>query len=424
MADQARADFEPTGRRIHRLNALAVERERTPGWYCDGAGLYLLVGRRGSSKSWVYRYQQNGQVHFMGLGSLLMVSLKKAREKARVCREQRGDGIDPLDAKRANQRRQRLAAAKAMTFKECAEAYIKAHRAGWKNDKHAAQWPSTLAAYAYPNFGDVAVQYVDQALVMKALLPIWQTKTETATRVRMRIEAVLDWATVRKFRDGDNPARWRGHLDQLLAAPGKLRQVKHHAALPYTELGAFMGRLRDQPGVGALALAFTILTAVRTGEAIGARWDEINFAERLWVVPKERTKGKKKEHEVPLSDAAIGLLEELHKTRRGDFVFAGDRSPRQPISNMAMTMTLRRMGLRGDVATTHGFRSTLRDWAGDCTEFPRELAEMALAHTVGNKTEEAYRRKTALTKRRELMQAWARHCVAATTAEVVPIQAT
>jgi integrase len=287
--------------------------------HADGRGLYLLVGRRGT-KSWIYRYRQDGRLHDMGLGSAADVSLARARQKARACREQRADGIDPLEAKRAGQQRRRLEAARAMTFRQCAEGYIAANKIGWKNAKHAAQWPSSLAAYVYPVFGDLPVQAIDVGLVMKALEPVWQKKSETASRVRMRIEAVIDWATARKYRQGDNPARWRGHLDQLLPPPGKVRKVEHHAALPYAEIGAFVTALRAQEGIAARALEFAILTAGRTGEVIGARWDEIDLAERLWVVPGERTKAGK-EHRVPLCDAALALIDELHKSRQGDVVF-------------------------------------------------------------------------------------------------------
>jgi integrase len=267
-------------------------------------------------------------------------------------------------------------------------------------------------------FGDLPVQAVDVGLVMKALEPIWQEKPETASRVRMRIEAVIDWATARKFRQGDNPARWRGHLKQLLPPPGKVRKVEHHAALSYAEIGAFVTALRAQEGIAARALEFAILTAGRTGEVIGARWDEIDLAERLWVVPGERMKAGK-EHRVPLCEAALALIDELHNSRQGDVVFRGARSGR-PISNMAMAMTLRRMG-RGDL-TVHGFRSTFKDWASDCTGFPREVIEMALAHTIPDKVEAAYRRGAALAKRRQLMSAWGRYCSAPAAGEVVRLE--
>jgi integrase len=398
---------------IHRLSALDVVR-KGPGLHCDGGSLYLSVDRRTGSRSWVFRYGQGRKLRNMGLGPTHTLSLAEARDKALACRKQRLDGIDPLEAKRAKKQRQQLEAARTMTFRQCAEAFIEDQKPGWRNAKHAKQWSATLKTYVYDVFGDVPVQAVDVALVIKALKPIWQTKPETASRLRGRIEAALDWAKVHEFRTGENPARWRGHLDKLLPARGEVRKVEHHAALPYTEIGAFMAMLRAQEGVAARALEFTILTAGRTGEVIGARWDEIDLDARLWVVPAERMKAGK-EHRVPLSDTAIGLLKELAgKTRRGDFVFPGGRS-RRPISNMAMTMTLRRMD-RGDL-TVHGFRSTFKDWASDCTGFAREIIEMALAHSIPDKTEAAYRRGEALAKRRQLMQAWARYCATAPAAK-------
>jgi integrase len=322
------------------------------------------------------------------------------------------DGRDPLAAKRAKRDQARLAEARAMTFRQCAEAYIDAHRAGWRNPKHAGQWPATLETYVYPTMGALPVQAVDVGLVMKAVEPIWTTKPETAGRVRGRIESVLDWATARGYRQGENPARWRGHLENLLPKKSKVRRVEHHAALAYTEIAEFVAELRRQEGVGARALEFAILTAARTGEVLGARWDEINIAERLWTVPASRMKAGK-EHRVPLSDAALAIVERLAAIRSGDFVFPGAREGR-PLSNMAMLMTLRRMG-RGEL-TAHGFRSSFRDWAAERTAFPAEVAEMALAHVVGNKVEAAYRRGDMFEKRRQLADAWAKFCTAPTPA--------
>jgi integrase len=340
----------------------------------------------------------------MGLGPLRLVSLAEAREEAQLWRKLRYKGADPIAARRAEKAEKRLEAARAISFRQCAERYIAAHRAGWKNAKHAAQWPATLATYAYPVFGDFAVQSVDVALVMQALEPIWQQKPETASRVRQRIEAVLDWAKSCGFRQGENPARWRGHLENLLPAPGKIRQVEHHAALPYGEIGAFMAALREQQGIAARALELTILTAARTGEVISASWEEFDLAAGMWTVPAGRMKGQR-DHRVPLAAPALALLTTMHKTRTGAVVFTGARRGK-PISNMAMLMLLRRMG-HGEL-TAHGFRSTFRDWAAECTNFPREIAEMALAHVVSDKVEAAYRRGDLLTKRRQLMEAWAR----------------
>jgi integrase len=344
----------------------------------------------------------------MGLGPLHIVGLAEAREKARECRKLRHEGIDPIEARKARHAEQRLAEASAMTFRECAERYIEAHEAGWKNPKHAKQWPSTLGTYVYPVFGSLPVQAIDVGLVMKVLEPIWRTKPETAGRVRARIEAVLDWAKARGYRNGENPAQWRGHLDNLLPARSKVRKVEHHPALPYGEMGDFIARLREQEGIAARALEFLILTASRTGEVIGARWEEFDLEKKVWTVPGDRMKAGK-EHRVPLSDHAFAIIEGIKAERVNDhpFVFPGGRQGKA-LSNMAMLQLLRRMG-RGEL-TTHGFRSTFRDWAAECTHFPAEVAEMALAHTVSDKVEAAYRRGDMVQKRRELMDAWARYC--------------
>ena len=295
----------------------------------------------------------------------------------------------------------------AMTFKDAATAYIAAHRPGWRNKKHAAQWDATLEAYAYPEFGAVSVQAIDTALVMKVLEPIWSTKAETASRVRGRIESILDWAAARGFRKGENPARWRGHLNNLLPAPAKVRAAKHYAALPYTELPAFLVALRQQGGHAARALEWTILTAARTGETIGATPDEIRERDSLWTIPGERMKAGK-EHRVPLPARALSIVAAMKPIRGASpFLFPGGK-PGRPLSNMAMTEVLRRMG-RVDI-TVHGFRSTFRDWAAERTTFPSEVVEMALAHAVGNKVEAAYRRGELLEKRRRLMAAWADYC--------------
>jgi integrase len=284
-----------------------------------------------------------------------------------------------------------------MTYKDCAERYIEAHRAGWKNAKHAAQWGATLDSYVYPIMGKLPVDSVDTGLVMRALEPIWTEKPETASRVRGRIESILDWATVRGHRQGDNPARWRGHLDNLLPARAKVRRVEHHAALPYGDMGAFMAELRQQPGLAARALEFAILTAARTGEVIGATWAEIDLEARVWTIPASRMKAGR-EHRMPLSEAAMAILNGLPK--------GGDQPFR--MSNMAMLKLLQRMG-RKDV-TTHGFRSTFSDWCAERTNYPSEVREMALAHTVGDKVEAAYRRGDLFEKRRQLAEAWAKFC--------------
>jgi integrase len=338
----------------------------------------------------------------MGLGSLENVSLAEARRKRDECVRLREQGIDPIEHRLADKAKAKIATAKAMTFDQCRDAYIASHRAGWRNTKHAAQWTSTLATYVTPVFGKLPVQSVDVALVMKALEPIWNTKPETASRVRGRIERVLDWAQMRGYRDGENPARWRGHLDHLLPARAKVRKVEHHAALPYIEAATFMAELRDRDGIAARALEFAILTAARTGEVIGMSWDEVDFSGKVWTVPSNRMKGGR-EHRVPLSAPAVTVLKCMSDIRQNNHVFPGDR--RATLSNMALLMTLRRMG-RGEL-TAHGFRSTFRDWAAERTSFSREVAEAALAHVLGDKTEAAYLRADFFDKRRRLMDAWA-----------------
>jgi integrase len=391
-------------RTIGRLTALKVDRAKQPGMYADGGGLYLQVTDNGAS--WVYRYMLGGRPREMGLGPLALYGLQDARAKALDARRLRHEGVDPIDARKAARLRLRLDAAKAMTFKQCAEAYIKTHRAGWHNGKHVAQWEATLKTYAEPVIGSLPVQAIDTALVLKVLEQIWTTKPETASRVRGRIESILDWAKVRGYRAGENPARWRGHLDKLLPARSKVRKVKHHAALPYAELSNFLIQLQSQPGVAARALEFTILTAARTNETIGAMTNEINTREKLWTVPASRMKAKR-EHRVPLSERALAILAEAVEDK---FIFVGGKAGR-PLSNMAMTEVLRRMG-RDDI-TVHGFRSTFRDWAAERTNFPNEMVEMALAHAVSDKVEAAYRRGDMFEKRRRLMQQWATFCMAA-----------
>jgi integrase len=393
-------------RQMGKLPAVSL-RKLKAGMHGDGGGLYLQVTESGA-RTWIYRFKApSGRTREMGLGSLNTISLAEAREAARDCRKLCRDGTDPIEQRREKLAATRIESAKIMTFDACAEHYIAAHRAGWRNPKRASQWPNTLATYVSPVFGSVPVQAVDVGLVMKALEPIWREKPETASRVRGRIESVLDWATARGYRQGDNPARWRGHLENLLPARAKVQRVEHHAALPYPEIGEFIEELRCQEGIAARALETAILTATRTGELIGARWSEIDLDAKLWTIPAERMKAGK-EHRVPLSDTVVAILEKMQKVRLADdFVFPGGKAGK-PLSNMAMAMLLRRLG-RGDL-TVHGFRSTFRDWAAECTNFPREVAEMALAHALSDKVEAAYRRGDLFEKRRRLMEAWAKHC--------------
>jgi integrase len=330
----------------------------------------------------------------------------------------RVDGIDPIEARSEHRSWKKLEAAKGITFAACATAYLDAHQDAWRNALHRKQWRTTLNNYAGPVFGSLPVQEVDLTLVMKALEPIWRTKCETASRLRGRIEAVLDWATVRGYRKGENPARWRGHLDKLLPARAKIQKVQHHPALPYAELADFMEALRSQEGTAARALEFLILTAARTGEIIGARWDEVDLEDKIWIVLGERMKAGR-EHRVPLSAATLAILDRMKETREGDFVFPGGKTGK-PLSNMAMLAVLERMGR--DEITAHGFRSTFRDWAAECTDFRSEVVEMALAHKIENKVEAAYRRGDLFEKRRQLMEAWAEFCLTKKArAEVIPI---
>jgi integrase len=406
-------------RNIHRLSPAAVKHAK-PGMHCDGGGLYLqaVLGAGGvTRKSWLFRFAENGRERQMGLGSLDNVSLAQARDKAAECRRLRQEGIDPIEARDAQRAAAAAENAKTMTFDQCAAGFIAAHRAGWRNTKHASQWQNTLTTYVSPVFRNLAVRAIDVGLVIKALEPIWSTKPETASRVRGRIEAVLDWAAARGFRDGDNPARWKGRLDKLLPRPSKVRAVEHHAALPYDEISSFMVELREREGVAARAFEFAILTAARTGEVLGAQWSEIDSGAKVWTVPAGRMKSGR-EHRVPLSGAAVAVLKRMAKAREGDHVFPGDR--RATLSNMAFLMLLRRMG-RGDL-TAHGFRSTFRDWAAERTNFPNEVVEMALAHAISDKTEAAYRRGDLFEKRRKLMDAWAAYCHKSTmhVGKVVP----
>jgi integrase len=416
-------------KQIEKLDANKIKRLKQPGYYGDGGGLWLRIGPTGA-KSWVFRYRVGGgngvvgRQREMGLGSCDTFNLFEARERARAMRQERDAGVDPIEKRRAERTALIVATAKAMTFRQCAEAFIESHEAGWRNAKHAAQWSATLATYVYPHFGALPVAAVDVGLVMKAVQPIWKTKPETAGRVRGRIESILDWAKTAGYREGENPARWRGHLEHMLPKRAKVQKVEHHAALPYREVGEFMAALREQAGVAARALEFAILTASRTGEVLGARWSEFNLTERVWIVPASRMKAGK-EHRVPLSDAALAVLgpapRGAPRAASDGFVFPGAR-PGSPLSNMALLMTLRRMG-RGDL-TAHGFRSTFSDWCAERTAFPAEVREMALAHSVGDKVEAAYRRGDMFEKRRQLAEAWADFCARTEmAAEVTPIRA-
>jgi integrase len=381
-------------KKIAQLTALDVKRAKRRGLYADGGQLYLQVHSDGN-RSWIFRYGAQGQRHH-GLGAVHTVTLAEAREKARERRKLLLEGVDPIAAKKARKAAAQLEAAKSITFAEAAQTYINDHHAAWKNPKNQQQWRNTLATYAYPVIGKLPVAMIDTDLVKRVLQPIWHEKPETASRVRMRIERVLGWATVHGYRSGDNPARWRGHLDHLLPAQGKIAPVKHHAALPYADVPAFIRELRERDGAAAEAFEFLVLTATRTGEVLGATWDELDLKAETWVVPASRMKSAR-EHRVPLSARAVEILKE--QPRDGERIF--------PFSNMAFLQLLKRMGR--DV-TAHGFRSSFRDWAAETHEAARDTVEMALAHRVSDKTEAAYRRGDLLAKRRKLMDDWATFC--------------
>ncbi len=391
-------------RAIHRLSAVKVATLKRAGYYADGGCLYLKVTPTGS-KSWIFRFALEGRKRDAGLGVFPAVSLVKARGLAQRYRELVADGTDPIEARKGEREKARLASAKSMTFEQCAKAYINSHEAGWRSSVHRKQWRRTLAAYVFPVIGTLPVRAIETTLVLKALEPIWREKTDTAARIRGRIEAVLDWAKVRGYRDGENPARWRGHLDHLLPAKSKLVKVKHHAALPYREINSLMARLRCETATSARALELMVLTATRLSEALGARWEENDFNERMWTIRGERMKSGR-EHRVPLSARSVAILNEMAKVRHNEFVFPGAKQGR-PLSRVTLLAQLRKVG---SDHTAHGFRSTFRDWAAEQTRYPREAAELALAHSVGGAVERAYQRGDLIEKRRKLMEAWADYC--------------
>lgn len=377
------------------MSARTVATLKNVGRHADGNGLYLSISDNGGRR-WVFLYRSGGKVREKGLGSAVSVSLKDARLKADEVRKQLSAGLDPINEGRKNNG--------VMTFAECSKIYIDSHAAGWSNPKHADQWRNTLKTYADPVIGKLPVNKIDVSHIMKILDPIWRTKTETASRVRGRIESILDWAAVKKYRGSENPARLKGHLDHLLPRRQKVAKVQHHPALSYKDIPAFMADLRTREGTGALALEFTILTAARTNETLGAKWDEIDLESKVWTVPADRMKARV-EQAVPLSDRAIDILKALSTDT--EYVFPGN-GENNPMSSMSLLAVLKRMN-RSDI-TTHGFRSTFRDWAAETTEFPNEVVEMALAHTIKNKAEAAYRRGNMLDRRRVLMDAWSVFC--------------
>ncbi len=413
-----------SSRTRNRLSTRKVATVSIPGYYADGGGLYLQVSKA-RTKSWIFRYTLDKRTREMGLGSLHVVSLKAARDLADTNRLLIAERLDPIEHRLAEHSKLAADTAARKTFKQCAETYVDSHEAGWSNVKHAAQWRNTLATYAYPVCGDLPVAQVNVAHVMEILEPIWKTKTETASRLRGRIEGVLDLATVRGYRTGENPARWRGHLAKLLPKRSAVQKVRHHGALPYDKVGAFMRNLSDSAGIGAAALQFVVLTAVRTGEALRAKWSELALdgTQPTWTIPAERMKAKR-EHRVPLTPRVVDILRSMAPLRdKVGYVFPSPMKPGKPMSDMALLVLVKR--LAGEGLTTHGFRSTFRDWASERTTYPREVAEAALAHVVGDKVEAAYRRGDLFEKRRRLMNDWEKFCFTPSTkgAQVLRLRA-
>jgi integrase len=392
-------DASPMARLTGRLTELQVRR-LGPGWHNDGGGLYLRIVDK-QRRWWVFRYSAGGK-RYHGLGSTATVPLAEAREQARACRALLLKGEDPIAVGKARRAAAALEAANTKTVAECVEAYWSAHCARWTNRKHAREWKASIEAHVLPEIGGLPVASIDTAKVLRALQPAWTKIPETASRLRTRIEAVLDWARVNGFREGENPARWRGHLDHLLPARKKLSRVKHHAALPYRDVPGLLRRIRERDDVEAHALEFLILTAARANEVVGATWNEINEEDRdgwTWVVPAERMKARRA-HRVPLSSAARAMLERTPRERRHGPIFPA-------VSGHMLWKLVRALT---DATTVHGLRATFKTWASEETNFPREIVELALAHRVGDDVERAYQRSDLLAKRRALAEAWAKYC--------------
>jgi integrase len=403
-------------RRFQRLTALSISRAKTPGYIHDGSGLYLQVAPAGS-KSWIFRFSLGGKRREMGLGPYPGVSLALARQLASSAHSLVRAGKDPIAARDAERARKRLEDARAITFDQAADQFIAANEPGWRNGTHRGQWRASLAAYASPVIGKMPVADIGVTEVMRILEPMWREKTETGSRVRSRIERVLGWAKVRGYRTGENPAQWRGHLDKLLPARRKVQKVKHHAAVAIDDLPSVYAKLAGLESVAALALRFAILTAARAGEVTGARWSEIDMKAKVWTVPSDRIKAGKT-HRVPLSREAMAILARAGTTATGIFVFPS-RVTGRPLSASSMLKVLKVAGC-GD-ATVHGFRSTFRDWASERTPYPRDVAEMALAHAIGDKVEAAYRRGDLFERRKLMMEDWAAFVLTTPSAKVVSI---
>jgi Integrase len=421
-------------RGIHRLSAAKVRTETKPGFYSDGGGLYLQVSQFGGTKSWVFKFTVNGRRRGMGLGPIHTFSLAEARDKAAELRKIVADGRDPIAERDELRRKSQVEDERQITFAQAVEKCLAKKENEFRNDKHRKQWRSTLDTYAAPIIGDMNVAHITFQDVLRVLEPIWTTKTETASRLRGRIENVLSWATVAGYRTGDNPARWAGNLKELLPKPSKVATKDNHPALALTDLPAWFAALRKRDGISARAVEFLTLCASRSGEVRGAVWSEIDLDAKLWVIPKERMKAQR-EHRVPLSDAAVELLKALPRIEGSDFVFPAARGG--ALSDMSLSAVMRRMqdtatakGGNGFVdprsgrpAVPHGLRSTFRDWTAD-RGVDRDMAEICLAHVVGSSVERAYRRSDMLERRRALMETWAAACRGeAQTGVVVPMKA-
>lgn len=402
---------------LNKLSATGIKSKSERGYYADGGGLYFRVSAF-DTRAWAFRFTMLGKAREMGLGAYPDVSLAEARERAAEARRLLRDGVDPIEARKATRTATAAAVGTALTFKQCTDAFIEKQSPEWTNPKHEAQWRATLEKYAYPIIGKMLVREITDEHVLQILEPIWTSKTETASRVRGRIESVLDFAKAKKYRSGDNPARWRGHLDKHLPKPKKIAKVQHFAALPYNEMSTFIGQLKAQAGMGARALELAILTAARSGEVRGATWAEFDLDAATWTIPGDRMKAGK-EHRIPLSPTVVKMLEALPRIDGTDLLFTSTKNT--ALSDMTLTAVLRRMG-RSDI-TAHGFRSTFRDWAGETTAYPREVIEHALAHQLKDKAEAAYARGTLFEKRRKLMEDWSKFATAKrTSASVTPIR--
>jgi integrase len=394
---------------INKLTSSQVKFASKKGLLSDGGGLYLQIGTSGT-KSWVYRFKLKKVRHEMGLGSLMDYSLSEARERRDTARKLKSSGINPIDHRNQKQSDAVKMVQATQTFKQCAEQYILDQQSGWKNEKHIQQWTNTLVAYAYPICGDLQVDRIDSVVVSNVLKPIWETKTETATRVRSRIELILDWAKVKGYRSGENPARWRESIKHILPDPKKVRKVKHHPSLDYKKTPAFMELLKQNPSRAARAVEFLILSGARTGEVRLATWDEISFEDEIWTIPGQRMKGGV-EHVVPLGVDCLNILQGLPKVRGESLIFPGAR-PHKPFSDMTLLKLTKVISQKewGEEITNHGFRATFRMWAGEETDYARDVIEFSLAHKLKDKTEAAYFRSNLLKKRRELMRTWAEYC--------------